>query len=71
MAKPYYSLSKAVAQAPAGTVIYMRGGTFKYSATIAQPYGGDNRGLLLTGDYWRITGLEISHAGDNGVKLDF
>ncbi|HWA72126.1 MAG TPA: right-handed parallel beta-helix repeat-containing protein [Polyangiaceae bacterium] len=97
MAKPYYSLSKAVSAAPAGTVIYMRGGTFKYSATIAlatsgteaapiqilaygdekpvldfstQPYGADNRGLLLTGDYWRIIGLEISHAGDNGLKVE-
>jgi pectate disaccharide-lyase len=97
MAKPYYSLSKAVNAAPAGTVIYMRGGTFNYSATIAlatsgseaapiqilaygeekpvldfstQPYGADNRGLLLTGDYWRITGLEISHAGDNGLKVE-
>jgi hypothetical protein len=97
MAKPYYSLSKAVARAQAGTTIYLRGGTFNYNATIAlaasgtaaapikvwayssekpvldftnQPYGGDNRGLLLTGNYWHILGVEIAHAGDNGVKVE-
>jgi hypothetical protein len=97
MMKPYYSLSKAVARAQAGTVIYLRGGTFNYSATISltasgtqaapieiaaygsekpvldfsmQPYGGDNRGVLLTGNYWHIVGLEIAFAGDNGVKVE-
>jgi hypothetical protein len=25
---------------------------------------------LLTGDYWHIKGLEICHAGDNGIKVE-
>jgi hypothetical protein len=97
MAKPYYTLAKAVTRAQAGTVINMRGGTFNYKATIPlaisgtaaapikvqayaaekpvldftmQPYGADNRGILLTGNYWVLLGLEISNAGDNGVKVE-
>ncbi len=33
-AQPYYSLAKAVAVATAGDAIYLRGGTYNYSATI-------------------------------------
>jgi len=35
-----------------------------------QPYGADHRGILLTGNHWQIAGLEISYAGDNGLKLE-
>ena len=28
------------------------------------------RGILLTGDYWWIFGLHITHAADNGIKLE-
>jgi len=28
------------------------------------------RGLLLTGDYWWLFGLHITHAADNGIKLE-
>jgi len=35
-----------------------------------QPYGSANRALLLTGDYWHIRGVEITHAGDNGLKIE-
>ena len=38
----------------------------------SQPSGDANRGLLFTTSaaYWNIKGLEISHAGDNGVKVE-
>ena len=37
-----------------------------------QPYASNNRGVLITtnGNYWRIKGLEIARAGDNGIKLE-
>jgi hypothetical protein len=35
-----------------------------------QPYASANRGILLTGNYWHIKGLEIAYAGDNGMKLE-
>lgn len=28
------------------------------------------RGILLTGDYWWLFGLHITHAADNGIKLE-
>jgi pectate disaccharide-lyase len=35
-----------------------------------QPYDSANRGIMLTGNYWHIKGLEICYAGDNGMKLE-
>jgi hypothetical protein len=35
-----------------------------------QPYGAEHRAILLTGNYWHIKGIEISYAGDNGIKLE-
>lgn len=35
-----------------------------------QPYGASNRAFLLKGNYWYIKGLEIHHAGDNGIKVE-
>ncbi|MBR3531702.1 MAG: hypothetical protein IKN83_10085 [Bacteroidaceae bacterium] len=29
-----------------------------------------DRGILLTGDYWWLFGLHITHAADNGIKLE-
>ncbi len=28
------------------------------------------RGLFLSGDHWRLTGLEVRHAPDNGLKIE-
>jgi hypothetical protein len=36
----------------------------------AQPYASANRAFLITGNYWHLKGLEICHAGDNGIKLE-
>ena len=39
----------------------------------SQPYGFNSSkyvGLYLTGDYWKIQGLTICHAGDNGIKVE-
>ena len=38
-----------------------------------QPYGNNNSayvGIYLKGNYWKIQGLEICHAGDNGIKVE-
>lgn len=35
-----------------------------------QPYGASYRGILMTGNYWFIKGLEICHAGDNAIKIE-
>lgn len=36
----------------------------------AQETGGSNRGIKLDGDHWRIERLEITGAGDNGLKIE-
>lgn len=36
----------------------------------SQAMGGSNRGILLTGSYWHIEGIDIKGAGDNGMKID-
>ena len=38
-----------------------------------QPYGFNSStyvGIYLKGNYWRLQGLEICHAGDNGIKVE-
>ncbi len=35
-----------------------------------QPLADASRGILLTGDYYYILGLEICWAGDNGIKIE-
>jgi pectate disaccharide-lyase len=35
-----------------------------------QPYGASNRAFLITGNYWYLFGIHITHAGDNGIKLE-
>lgn len=37
-----------------------------------QPYGAAHRGILITttASWWQFFGLEIAHAGDNGVKVE-
>lgn len=37
-----------------------------------QPYGAANRGLLITSaaSWWQFFGIEVMHAGDNGVKVE-
>lgn len=36
---------------------------------IGQAYSSSNRGLKLTRDYWKIKGIEIKNAGDNGIHI--
>jgi hypothetical protein len=33
----------------------------------AMPEGSSNRGLVLSGDYWHVYGLDVLGAGDNGM----
>jgi len=92
------TLQNAIATITAGGTIYMRGGTYSYSASIIitdtnngtssankriVAYSGEkpildfsamaladgNRGLILDGDYWYLSGLTITGAGDNGMLL--
>jgi hypothetical protein len=36
----------------------------------AQALDGANRGIRLTGSYWHIKGINITGAGDNGMKME-
>lgn len=35
-----------------------------------QSLGGSNRGIKLTGHHWHIKGIDITGAGDNGMKIE-
>jgi hypothetical protein len=35
-----------------------------------QALGGSNRGIKLKGSYWHIKGIDITGAGDNGLKIE-
>lgn len=90
------TLEKAITMLEPGGAIYMRGGTYSYTATITIPEGNNgtannrkqicafpnetpilnfsaqtelstNRGLQLFGNYWRLRGLIVEWAGDNGI----
>lgn len=92
------TLANAIATVAAGGTIYMRGGTYSFSATLviaatnngtagankkitayngeipvldfsAQAVADANRGFVLDGDYWHITGITVTGAGDNGMLL--
>ncbi|BAV05305.1 Listeria/Bacterioides repeat-containing protein/Por secretion system C-terminal sorting domain-containing protein [Filimonas lacunae] len=92
------TLAVAITTVTAGGTIYMRGGTYSYSASAIiddtnngtasankniTAYNGEvpvldfsgqavadaNRGFVLDGDYWHVTGLTITGAGDNGMLL--
>ncbi|GAA0576545.1 hypothetical protein GCM10010172_71660 [Paractinoplanes ferrugineus] len=90
------TLASAVTRIAAGGTIYLRGGTYSYSATqtiaagnngtaaarkTLTAYPGETpvlnfsaqaedpaaRGLALNGNYWRVSGLVVERAGDNGI----
>ena len=42
---------------------------FDFVQQLADQSVGD-RGILLTGDYWWLFGLHVTHAADNGIKLE-
>lgn len=35
----------------------------------AMPVAGNNRGIALGGSYWHLRGLDITRAGDNGMRI--
>jgi len=92
------TLESAITKVTAGGTIYLRGGTYSFSATIViaransgtssayksiVAYNGEipllsfagqstadaNRGIVLDGLYWHLTGLIVEGAGDNGLLL--
>ena len=42
---------------------------FDFEEQLREQMVGD-RGLLITGNYWWLFGLHITHAADNGIKLE-
>lgn len=42
---------------------------FDFEQQLREQMVGD-RGILLTGNYWWLFGLHITHAADNGIKLE-
>ncbi len=92
---PFATLGKAVGLANPGNLIYMRGGTYNFSAQVsfmrngspAQPirvraYPGEHpildfateasnkHGILINNSWWQVCGLEIVHAGHNGILIN-
>ncbi|MDN3260156.1 carbohydrate-binding protein [Streptomyces sp. CSDS2] len=92
------TLTSAISRITPGGTIYLRGGTYRQSATVTIPAGSDgtsaarttlsaypgekpvldfsaqtesssNRGIQLFADYWRLYGLTVQHAGDNGIYV--
>ncbi|MGW1603964.1 silent information regulator protein Sir2 [Streptomyces eurythermus] len=92
------TLTSAISRITPGGTIYLRGGTYRQSATVTIPDGSDgtsaarttltaypgekpvldfsaqtespsNRGIQLFADYWRLYGLTVQHAGDNGIYV--
>ena len=43
--------------------------TFDFKEGLTEERVGE-RGILITGDYWWLFGLHITHAADNGIKLE-
>ena len=92
---PFRSIEKAVSVVQSGQTIYVRGGTYNLTATIAIAKSGtansiislfafqDERpvlnfstqafgsaGIKLTGSYWHFRGIDITGAGDNGMRIE-
>ena len=92
--QPFATLSKAASLANPGNLIYLRGGTYHFTAQASlsrsgnpsQPirvraYPGESptldftgepsgsAGIQITGSWWQLYGLEIVHAGHNGIKI--
>ncbi|CAL9282776.1 hypothetical protein SUDANB180_06976 [Streptomyces sp. enrichment culture] len=92
------TLTSAISRITPGGTIYLRGGTYRQSATVTIPAGSDgtsaarttlsaypgekpvldfsaqsesssNRGIQLFANHWRLYGLTVQHAGDNGIYV--
>ncbi|MEU2437151.1 carbohydrate-binding protein [Streptomyces rubradiris] len=92
------TLTSAISRITPGGTIYLRGGTYRQSATVTIPADSDgtsaarttlsaypgekpvldfsaqtespsNRGIQLFADHWRLYGLTVQHAGDNGIYV--
>jgi hypothetical protein len=90
------TLTSAITRIGAGGTIYLRGGTYNYSQTVAIAAGNNGssgalktisaypgevpvlnfsaqtedsaaRGLAVNGNYWRLYGIVVERAGDNGI----
>ncbi len=95
LGSPFRTIEKAVTLVQSGQTVYVRGGTYNLTATIAIAKSGapnsvislfafqDERpvlnfsgqafgsaGIKLTGSYWHIRGIDITGAGDNGMKIE-
>jgi hypothetical protein len=92
---PFATLSKAVGLANAGNLIYVREGTYHFTATVSMSHNGttaqpirvrafpgehpifdftgepsSSAGINLKGNCWQIYGLEVEHAGHNGILIN-
>lgn len=95
LGSPFRTIEKAVSVVQSGQTIYVRGGTYNLTATIAiaksgaanslislYAYQGERPvlnfsaqvfgsvGIRLTGSYWHFRGIDITSAGDNGMKIE-
>jgi hypothetical protein len=95
LGSPFRTIEKAVSVVQPGQTIYIRGGTYNLTATIAiakngtanalismGAYQGErpvlnfsgqafgSAGIRLTGSYWYFQGIDITGAGDNGMRIE-
>ena len=95
LSSPFRTREQAVSVVQPGQTIYIRGGTYNLTATIAiskngaanslislVAYQGErpvlnfsshafgSAGIRLTGSYWHIMGIDITAAGDNGMRIE-
>lgn len=92
------TLDSAITRVAPGETIYLRGGTYTFSAPVtierensgssslrknivaygnekpvldffAESFGSTERGLQIYGHYWKVKGLEVKGAGDNGIFI--
>lgn len=91
---PFATLNKAASVANAGNWIFLRGGTYNFTAQVSLARSGSSNapirvrafpgerpvldftgepassaGISLSGNWWWLYGLEIAHAGHNGIKV--
>jgi hypothetical protein len=71
-----YSLNTTVTISPSGTPSnfycltgYPGDGSRPVLDFSAMSFGSSNRGIVLSGNFWHIKGLEITRAGDNGMYI--
>jgi hypothetical protein len=60
------STVKCTASGTSSSRITIQGGTLDFSG---QSYSSSSRGIQISGSYWKISGVTVKNAGDNGICI--